>query len=74
VLTEGFQSAFVACVVLAGIAVLPALTLLGAPRKAPHKRGHRFNGWNTLLLVTRGRRSAAALVTGQEITLDGGLA
>jgi MFS family permease len=38
VLTEGFQSAFVACVVLAGVAVLVALTLLGAPRKAPHKR------------------------------------
>ncbi len=34
VLTEGFQSAFVACAVLAGIAVLLALTLLGAPRKA----------------------------------------
>jgi hypothetical protein len=38
------------------------------------RRGHRFNGWNTLLLVTRGRRSAAALATGQEITVDGGLA
>ena len=34
VLTEGFQSAFVACAVLAGIAVLLALTLLGVPRKA----------------------------------------
>jgi MFS family permease len=38
VLTEGFQSAFVACVVLAGIAVLVALTLLGTPRKAPRRR------------------------------------
>ena len=34
VLTEGFQSAFVACAVLAGVAVLLALTLLGVPRKA----------------------------------------
>jgi EmrB/QacA subfamily drug resistance transporter len=33
VLTEGFQSAFVACAVLAGIAVVLALTLLGVPRK-----------------------------------------
>jgi len=32
VLTEGFQSAFVACVVLAGIGVALALTLLGRPR------------------------------------------
>jgi EmrB/QacA subfamily drug resistance transporter len=38
VLTEGFQSAFVACVVLAGLAVLLALTLLGAPRKAPQEQ------------------------------------
>jgi Na+/melibiose symporter-like transporter len=38
VLTEGFQSAFVACVVLAGIGVALALLLLGRPRKAPHKR------------------------------------
>jgi EmrB/QacA subfamily drug resistance transporter len=35
VLTEGFQSAFVACVVLAGIGVALALTLLGRPRTAP---------------------------------------
>jgi EmrB/QacA subfamily drug resistance transporter len=34
-LTEGFQTAFVACAVLAGIAVLLGLTLLGPPRKAP---------------------------------------
>jgi EmrB/QacA subfamily drug resistance transporter len=33
-LNEGFQTAFVACAVLAGIAVLLALTLLGPPRKA----------------------------------------
>jgi EmrB/QacA subfamily drug resistance transporter len=38
VLTEGFQSAFVACVVLAAIGVALALLLLGRPRKAPHKR------------------------------------
>jgi EmrB/QacA subfamily drug resistance transporter len=38
VLTEGFQSAFVACVVLSAIGVLLALTLLGAPRKAPRER------------------------------------
>jgi EmrB/QacA subfamily drug resistance transporter len=38
VLTEGFQSAFVACVVLAGIGVALALLLLGRPRKAPHER------------------------------------
>jgi EmrB/QacA subfamily drug resistance transporter len=34
VLTEGFQSAFVACVVLAGIGVALALPLLGRPRHA----------------------------------------
>jgi EmrB/QacA subfamily drug resistance transporter len=33
-LTEGFQSAFLACAALAGIAVLVAVTLLGAPRDA----------------------------------------
>jgi MFS family permease len=38
VLTEGFQSAFVACGVLAGIGVALALLLLGRPRKAPHER------------------------------------
>jgi EmrB/QacA subfamily drug resistance transporter len=38
VLTEGFQSALVACVVLAGIGVALALVLLGQPRKAPHAR------------------------------------
>jgi EmrB/QacA subfamily drug resistance transporter len=38
VLTEGFQSAFVACVVLAGIGVALALLLLGRPRKAPQER------------------------------------
>jgi EmrB/QacA subfamily drug resistance transporter len=34
VLTEGFQYAFVACVVLAGIGVALVLALLGRPRKA----------------------------------------
>jgi EmrB/QacA subfamily drug resistance transporter len=38
VLTEGFQSAFVACGVLAALGVALALLLLGRPRKAPHKR------------------------------------
>jgi MFS family permease len=38
VLTEGFQSAFLACAVLAGIGVALALLLLGRPRKAPHER------------------------------------
>ena len=37
VLTEGFQSAFAVCAVLAGIAALLALTLLGAPRRARHE-------------------------------------
>jgi EmrB/QacA subfamily drug resistance transporter len=37
-LTEGFQSAFVACVVLAGIGVALALLLLGRPRKAAQER------------------------------------
>jgi EmrB/QacA subfamily drug resistance transporter len=37
-LTEGFQSAFLACGVLAGIAVLLSLTLLGGPRKARRRR------------------------------------
>ena len=34
-LTEGFQSAFVACVVLAAIGVALALLLPGRPRRAP---------------------------------------
>jgi len=38
VLNEGFQSAFLACVVLAGIGTTLALLLLGRPRKAPHER------------------------------------
>jgi EmrB/QacA subfamily drug resistance transporter len=38
VLTEGFQSAFVACVVLAGIGMALALLLLGRPQKAPRER------------------------------------
>jgi EmrB/QacA subfamily drug resistance transporter len=37
VLTEGFQSGFVACVVLAGIGVALALLLLGRPRRAPQE-------------------------------------
>jgi EmrB/QacA subfamily drug resistance transporter len=37
-LTEGFQSAFAACVVLAGIGVALALLLLGRPRKAARER------------------------------------
>jgi EmrB/QacA subfamily drug resistance transporter len=42
VLTEGFQSAFLACVVLAGIGLALALVLLGRPRKAPHERLERL--------------------------------
>ena len=38
VLTEGFQSAFVACVVMAGIGVALALLLLGRPRRAAQER------------------------------------
>jgi EmrB/QacA subfamily drug resistance transporter len=38
VLNEGFQSAFLACVVLAGIGIALALLLLGRPRKAPQER------------------------------------
>jgi EmrB/QacA subfamily drug resistance transporter len=38
VLTEGFQSAFLACVVLAGIGMALALLLLGRPRTAPQER------------------------------------
>ena len=37
-LTEGFQSAFLACVVLAGIGMALALLLLGPPRRAPQER------------------------------------
>jgi EmrB/QacA subfamily drug resistance transporter len=37
VLNEGFQSAFLACVVLAGIGVALALLLLGRPREAPQE-------------------------------------
>jgi EmrB/QacA subfamily drug resistance transporter len=38
VLNEGLQAAFVACGVLAGLAVLLALTLLGPRRKTKHER------------------------------------
>jgi EmrB/QacA subfamily drug resistance transporter len=38
VLTEGFQAAFLACVVLAGIGMALALLLLGRPRTAPQDR------------------------------------
>ena len=38
VLNEGFQSAFLACVVLAGIGMALALLLPGRPRKALHER------------------------------------
>ena len=38
VLTEGYQSAFVACAVLAGIVLALALLLPGRPRKAAHER------------------------------------
>jgi MFS family permease len=38
VLNEGFQSAFLACVVLAGIGMALAILLLGHPRKAPQER------------------------------------
>jgi hypothetical protein len=38
VLTEGFQSAFVACVILAGIGVALALLLPGRSRKAPQEK------------------------------------
>jgi MFS family permease len=38
VLTEGFQSAFVVCVVLAAVGVALALVLLGRPRTAPRER------------------------------------
>jgi EmrB/QacA subfamily drug resistance transporter len=38
VLNEGFQSAFAACVVLAGIGVVLALVLLGRPRQAAGER------------------------------------
>jgi hypothetical protein len=37
VLTAGYQSAFVACAVLAGIGLVLALLLLGRPRKAAHE-------------------------------------
>jgi MFS family permease len=38
VLNEGFQSAFLACGVLAGTGLTLALVLLGRPRKAPRQR------------------------------------
>jgi hypothetical protein len=36
-LTEGYQSAFLACAVLAGIGLALALLLPGRPRKAAHE-------------------------------------
>jgi hypothetical protein len=38
VLNEGFQSAFLALVVLAGIGMALAVLLLGRPRRAPQER------------------------------------
>jgi hypothetical protein len=38
VLNEGFQSAFLACVVLAAIGVALALLLLGRARRTPQER------------------------------------
>jgi len=38
VLTEGYQSAFVACAALAGIGLALALLLPGRPQKATHDR------------------------------------
>ena len=38
VLTEGFQSAFVACAVVAGVGVALALLLLGRPGRAPREQ------------------------------------
>ena len=38
VLNEGFQSAFLACVVLAGIGLMLALLLLRSPQKTPQER------------------------------------
>ena len=38
VLTEGFQSAFLAVFVLAGIGIVLALLLLGRPREAPEEQ------------------------------------
>ncbi len=38
VLNEGFQAAFLACAVLAGIGLVLALLLLGRPRKAPQEQ------------------------------------
>jgi hypothetical protein len=38
VLTEGYQSAFVACAVLAGIGLALALLLPGRPRQTAHDR------------------------------------
>jgi EmrB/QacA subfamily drug resistance transporter len=38
VLNEGFQSAFLACVVLGGIGLALALLLLGRPRRADHEQ------------------------------------
>jgi predicted MFS family arabinose efflux permease len=38
VLNEGFRSAFLALVVLAGIGMALALLLLGRPRQAPQER------------------------------------
>jgi EmrB/QacA subfamily drug resistance transporter len=37
-LTEGFQYAFIACAILAGIGVALALLLLGRPRRAPQEQ------------------------------------
>jgi hypothetical protein len=41
VLNEGFQSAFLACVVLAAIGMALALLLLGRPRTAPQEQLER---------------------------------
>jgi EmrB/QacA subfamily drug resistance transporter len=48
VLTEGFQSAFVACGALAAIGVALALALLGRPRKVPHAWDTRMSALKRL--------------------------
>jgi hypothetical protein len=37
-LTQGYQSAFLACALLAGIGLAPAFLLPGRPRKPAHER------------------------------------
>jgi dihydrofolate reductase len=69
VLNEGFQSAFVACVVLAGIGLALALLLPGRPRKAPQERAEAVPV--PIQNDQQGRIKMGKIVISENVSLDG---